>query len=348
VEEREVAADSFCSHTFSEDRVMALLAILALLGLSPGRQPTEKATLKGHVDPLPLHGGVYGVAFSPDSKTLASAGGDGTIKLWDVATAKEVATFRGHADRVFSVAFSPDGRQLASASYDQTVRLWDLATGKVTAALPHGSRVFTVVFHPRGKLLATGAYNGIIRLWALETGKVKATLSGHAGAVYGLAFNSGGTMLASASEDYRVKLWEVSTAKERATLEGRGDIVWSVAFDAHDKVLASGGNYGHIRLWDAWTGEARATLGKAGEPHAYGVAFGRDPWFLALAVGDKVRLVDPATGLNWAVLEGHTDAVQALALSPDGRWLASGSFDNIIKLWALPRHASEDKQQPER
>jgi WD40 repeat protein len=84
----------------------------------------EKATLKGHTDY------VFSVAFSPDSKTLASGCQDGTIKLWDVATGKEQATLTGHKDRVFSVAFSPDGMLLASGSDDRTITLWDVASAK--------------------------------------------------------------------------------------------------------------------------------------------------------------------------------------------------------------------------
>ena len=73
---------------------------------------------------------VYGVAFSPDGRSLASASADNTMKLWDVATGNEVRTLRGHTNAVIAVAFSPDGRTLASASHDQTVKVWDAATGQ--------------------------------------------------------------------------------------------------------------------------------------------------------------------------------------------------------------------------
>src|SRR5262249_53240542 len=85
-----------------------------------------QATLKGHKN------AVSSVAFSPDGKTLASGSGDKTIKLWDVATGKEMASLKGHTGYVFSVAFSPDGKTLASASGDKTVKLWDVALSKNT------------------------------------------------------------------------------------------------------------------------------------------------------------------------------------------------------------------------
>ena len=88
----------------------------------------KRATFQGHTQ------SVYSVAFSPDSKTLASASGDKTIKLWEVATGKERATLQGHTQAVLSVAFSPDGKTLASAggSFGKPgeLKLWDVATGK--------------------------------------------------------------------------------------------------------------------------------------------------------------------------------------------------------------------------
>jgi len=73
---------------------------------------------------------VYSVSYSPDGKTLASGSYDKTVKLWDAATGKELATLKGHSGPVQSVAFSPDGKTLATASDDKTIKLWDLATGK--------------------------------------------------------------------------------------------------------------------------------------------------------------------------------------------------------------------------
>jgi WD40 repeat protein len=109
---------------------------------------------------------VYSVAFSPDGKTLASAGQDCRICLWDLATRKKVAALEGHEDWIISAAFSPDGKTLASADGKGTIRLWDLPTRKERAALrvPGGS-FNSVAFSPDRKLLASGGMGPLVRLW---------------------------------------------------------------------------------------------------------------------------------------------------------------------------------------
>jgi WD40 repeat protein len=135
-----------------QQMVVGLVGI-ACLGLTPqfslsAQQPKIWDTLNGHT------GWVWSVAFSPDSKTLASGSWDETIKLWEVATGKEQATLKGHVGRVLSVAFSPDGKTLASGSGDSTIKLWDMVTGKNTATLKgHTNAVYSVAFSPDGKTL---------------------------------------------------------------------------------------------------------------------------------------------------------------------------------------------------
>ncbi len=126
----------------------------------PPTQPNTFCTLTGHTN------SVESVAFSPDGRLLASAS-YGEIKLWEVATGREVLTLRGHTDWVRSVAFSPDGRLLASGSYKE-IKLWEVATGREVRTLTgHTDDVNSVAFSPDGRLLASGSgyYDRTIKLW---------------------------------------------------------------------------------------------------------------------------------------------------------------------------------------
>jgi uncharacterized protein with WD repeat len=200
-------------------------------------------TLNGHTD------FVHSVAFSPDGKTLASGSMDNTIKLWDVATGRNIATLDEHTHLVYSVAFTSDGKILASGTRDG-IKLWDVATAKNTTTF--GGRtdtVHSVAFSPDGTTLASGHFGSNIKLWNVASGKGTATFTGHAGPVFAVTFSPDGKTLASGSDDRTVKLWDVASGKNVTTFIGHADIVWSVAFSPDGKTLASASMDEMITLW---------------------------------------------------------------------------------------------------
>ncbi len=168
---------------------------------------TYKKTLTGHTN------NVTSIAFSYDSRTLASGGVDNTVQLWDVDTDTHKATFAGHTDIVVSVAFSPDGSLLASGSDDNTIILWSMDTGEPrTTIVAHTNGVNDVAFSPDGKTLASCGYRDdtTVKLWDVETGTLKTTFFGHTYGITEIAFSPDGQTLASGGLDGIVLLWDMN------------------------------------------------------------------------------------------------------------------------------------------
>ncbi|MFJ4428605.1 protein kinase domain-containing protein [Streptomyces bobili] len=179
-----------------------------LWDLATGRTRT---TLTGH------KGTVYSAAFSPDGRTLATAGADGTVRLWNPATGHSRRTLTGHGDIVTEVAYSPDGRTLATGGADDTVRLWDPATGHSRRTLTgHRDVLLAVAYSPDGRTLATGSADGTVRLWDPATGHSRRTLS-HDDAVDTVAFSPDGRTLATGGQDRTAQLWD-ATLPDQATV----------------------------------------------------------------------------------------------------------------------------------
>jgi serine/threonine protein kinase len=137
----------------------------------PPKQPSVVPQINSSVSPLDKtltgHSGqVYSLAYSPDGRYLASGSKDRTIKIWEVATGKQLRTLTGHSSQVRSVVYSPDGRYLASGSQDNTIKIWEVATGKELRTLTgHPETVFSVVYSPDGRYLASGSVDKTIKIW---------------------------------------------------------------------------------------------------------------------------------------------------------------------------------------
>jgi WD40 repeat protein len=296
----------------------------------------ETATGKVLPHPQPPFEGP--LAFSPDSKSLAFVH-SGQIRLWDVASGKELLMFQPTREDDpcyhFSMAFSPDGRTLATGGH-HAVRFWETATGKEL----HKFRIHAYVAHalsfsPDGKKVASGGADRTVAIWDAATGKELHSFQGHQGNCSQATFSPDGQVLVSA-DNGSVHIWDVATGKglRRLTGDPEPDYRAYLAFHRDGRTIAYKSWSAPLRLWQVDTGKALAqfNLGQLSQPPV--MAFSRDGRMLATPMLEErshpIELWDATTGKRIRGLEVKALGITALAMSPDGRILASGSQDSKV------------------
>jgi len=279
---------------------------------------------------------VLSVAFSPDSKILATGDASGEIHLWSVKDYEQILTLSGHINWVRSIAFSPDGRMLVSGSDDQTVRLWNTSTSQCLQTMQgHTRQVRSVAFSPNGRILASGSLDQTVRLWNVQTGQCLQTWEGHTDEINSVSFSPDSSLLATASSDQTLRLWNVNTAECLKTLGGHTDKVVSVTFSPDGQILASGSTDQTVRLWNIHTGEWLKSL-QGHTDRVLSVTFSFDGRILASGSTDQtVRLWDVHTGECFKILQGHTAWVRSVTFNSDNQILASGGDDQTARLWDI-------------
>ena len=274
------------------------------------------------------------VSFSPGGKIVASSSWDKRVKLWDVATGRELKTFIGHQSPVRVVIFSPDGKTLASGSADRSVKLWDVSTGRELETLRgHGGSVSSITFSPDGKTLASGSADRSVKLWDVSTGRELETFRGFQSHVLNVSFSRNGKTLVSGSADRKIKFWDILVGREFNTFKWHRGSVLSVRFSPDGQTIASGSTDRSVKSWDMATGRELKTI-NGHQGTVLNVSFSPDGKTLVSGSTDKsIELWDVSTGQELRAFNGHQDAVYSVSFSPDGKTLVSGSADKSIELW---------------
>jgi WD40 repeat protein len=310
----------------------------------------ELRTLLGHDDC------VNGVALSADRRLAISASDDTTLKVWDISVAlqtlplglpspvvqtgvtdgednADVATGRGlpmlvgHSDVVTGIALSADGRLAVSTSKDQTIKVWDVATGlklRTCKIKDYGNQVRCMALSADGQLVVySESYDHMVKVWDVEKGRILCTFKEHDSDVIGVALSADGRLAFSRSNDRTLKVWDVTTGRELSTLEKNGigiasvddltvsvlkdealEIIWRVSLNA-----------------DPWRGSNR-------DLNPEKVALNSE----RVVVASDLTVAIPQ-GFKLHRLTGHSDTVNNVALSANGRLAASASDDQTLKVW---------------
>ena len=288
---------------------------------------------------------VFALAFFPDGKKLASGGDDGLVHVFDLATGEQLPATMKHGSRILALAVSPGGTVLASAGTGSSVKLWDAATGALHQTLNTGSHdIGGVAFSPDGREIVSAGMNwnqnpvpDLAKVWNTETGQLLGTLTGHTAGIWAVAWSPDGNLIATGSSDKTVGVWDAHTYQAIPALQGHIDGVCSVAFSPDGKVIASGarvtggGHPGEIRFWDAHTGQALANIAANGGA-VTGLAYMHDGTLVSVGEDCAVKFWDRTT-LKRTIAPSGVAKVLCAAFSPDGKWIAAGGSDNVIKIW---------------
>ena len=314
-------------------------------------------TFRGHTDDVNC------LAFSPDGKVIASGSSDETVRVWNVESGEEIQSSSRHDDAVNSIAFSPDGETIASSSLDNTLiiqRATNLIQRREITTLTHYFNNLT--FSADSQTLTSMNSDGTIQFLHVMTGGWQFSIDGQYNGVESIAFSPDGSEMVSGGTGTALHLWDTNTGTHQQSLTTYTDVTNSVAFSPDGNSFASGSEDGVMLLWDAHTSRARHVLidvfgivesvafNPNGKTVAGAVTYSKpgtsinyrysDITLFDVETGEELHTITayqssniPASITQRSQPTPHTRAVLSIAFSPDGKTLASGSYDNTVRLW---------------
>jgi WD40 repeat protein len=312
--------------------------------------------LQGHADEI------TSVVFSNDGAQLASSSKDQSIRIWNLSSSDDHRNFVGHDGILWSAVFSNDGKLFASGGADKKIVIRDTATGEVLRTIPaHALAVTALAFNRNGTRLASSGGDQLVKLWNVKTGELIKEFKGHTSAVMALAYSDDDKLILSGGADKIARLWDVEKGTTVQVFPDVRSPISSVAIRKDGRQALIGCADGTLHVYNTAAAPTETGFVIAHLSGVGGLAYSPDGSRVATCGGDKLvklwklpdsgataRLNDPkgqepgravmpmgenGTPVLLAELKGHSNPVSSVAFSNDGRLLASGGGDMLVKVW---------------
>ncbi len=288
---------------------------------------------------------VASVHFSPNQKWMISAGTEGTTRLWEVSTGRQMGSDLNTRSSVRFATFSPDSARVAAGLRNGEVRMWEVPAGKATdVVLRHKAIVWKVQFSPDGKLIATASDDHEARLWDATSGALHAILP-HKNCVVDVNFSPDGTKVVTASEDLTAVIWDVATGKPVGKPLRHRNWVRQARFSPDGQRVVTASEDNTTRIWDAETTDPivepmrhpteviHASFSHSGKAIASSVS---------AAGGEEVWIWDVATQGARGLPLLTQDQANAAEFSPDGKWIAVACRSGAVRIWMRANYQAKE------